>query len=217
MKVGILGSGSVGKVIGAGFATLGHEVMLGSREPERDDVKEWRKKAGGKTMSGSFADAAKFGEMAVLATAWSGTQNAIALAGAENLKGKVVIDTTNPLDFSAGPGKPPRLAVAGQSSAGECVQQWLPQGRVVKAFNHVGNTHMFRPEFPGGPPDMFICGNDALAKKEVGQVLRAFGWPDPIDLGGIEASRYIEPLAMIWILQYFNTSSGAHAFKLLRK
>jgi hypothetical protein len=217
MKVGILGSGSVGKVLGAGFAMLGHEVMLGSREPERDDVKEWRKKAGGATKSGSFADAAKFCEIAVLATAWSGTENAIQLAGPENLKGKVVIDTTNPLDFSAGPGKPPRLAVAGQTSAGERVQQWLPQSRVVKAFNHVGNAHMFRPEFPGGPPDMFICGNDGSAKKEVAQVLRAFGWPEPIDLGGMESARYIEPLAMIWILEYFHTGSGAHAFKLLRK
>ena len=217
MKVGILGSGSVGKALGTAFATLGHDVMLGSREPERDDVKEWKKKAGGTAKSGSFADTAKFGEIAVLATAWSGTQNAIQLAGPENLKGKVVIDTTNPLDFGAGPGKPPRLAVSGQSSAGEQVQQWLPQSRVVKAINTVGNPHMFRPEFPGGPPDMFICGNDASAKKEVAQVLRAFGWPDPIDLGGMEAARYVEPLAMIWILQYFNTGSGAHAFKLLRK
>jgi hypothetical protein len=217
MKVGILGSGSVGKTLGAAFAALGHEVTMGSREPERDDVKEWRKTAGGKTKSGTFAEAAKFGDLAVLATAWSGTQNAISLAGPENLKGKVVIDTTNPLDFSAGPGKAPALAVAGRDSAGERVQQWLPQSRVVKAFNHVGNPHMFRPEFPGGPPDMFLCGNDDAAKREVGQVLRAFGWPDPIDLGGIEASRYLEPLAMIWIIHYFRTGNGAHAFKLLRK
>jgi predicted dinucleotide-binding enzyme len=217
MKVGVLGSGSVGKVLGTAFATLRHDVMLGSREPERDDVKEWRTKAGGTAKSGSFSDAAKFGDLVVLATAWSGTQNAIQLAGTENMRGKVVIDTTNPLDFSAGQGKPPRLAVSGQTSAGEQVQQWLPQSRVVKAFNHVGNAHMFRPEFPGGPPDMFICGNDATAKKEVGQVLGAFGWPDPIDLGGMEAARYIEPLAMIWILDYFRTGSGAHAFKLLRK
>ena len=217
MKIGILGSGSVGKVLGAAFATLGHEVTLGSREPERDDVQDWRKKAGGKSKSGTFADAARAGDIVVLATAWSGTQNAIALAGPENMKGKVVIDTTNPLDFSAGPGKAPTLAVAGQVSAGERVQQWLPHSRVVKAFNHIGNTHMFRPEFPGGPPDMFICGNDASAKGEVAQILRAFGWPDPIDLGDIAASRYIEPLAMIWILHYFNTGSGAHAFRLLRK
>jgi len=216
MKVGILGSGSVGKTLGLGFTTLGHEVMMGSREPERDDVTEWRKTTGGKGKSGTFTNAAIFGEIAILATAWSGTQNAIRIAKPENLAGKVVIDTTNPLDFS-GPGKPPTLAVAGSDSAGERVQQWIPQGRVVKAFNHVGNTHMFRPQFPGGPPDMFIAGNDDAAKLEVGKVLEAFGWPKPIDLGGIAASRYIEPLAMVWILHYFQTGNGGHAFKLLRQ
>lgn len=216
MKVGILGSGSVGKVIGSAFANLGHEVMLGSREPDREDVKEWKKGAGSKAKAGTFEEAAKFGELAVLATAWSGTENAISLAQPANLAGKVVIDATNPLDFS-GPGKPPTLAVAGHDSAGERVQQWIPQGRVVKAFNHVGNMHMFRPSFPGGPPDMFIAGNDDGAKREVAKVLEAFGWPAAIDLGGIEASRYIEALAMIWILHFFKTGSGAHAFKLLRK
>lgn len=216
MKIGILGSGSVGKALGVGFATLGHDVMMGSREPDRDDVKEWRKSAGGKTASGTFAEAAAHAQLAVLATAWSGTENAIKLAKPENLAGKVVIDTTNPLDFSA-PGKPPILAVAGGNSAGEWVQRWAPQARVVKAFNIVGNPDMFRPSFADGPPTMFIAGNDESGKTEVRQVLEAFGWPDTVDLGGIEMARYLEPLAMVWIITYFRQGKGGHAFKLLRK
>jgi predicted dinucleotide-binding enzyme len=216
MKIGILGTGSVGKAIGIGFAALGHDVMMGSRDPNRDDVKEWRKSAGGTTSSGTFAEAAAHAELAVLATAWSGTENAIKLAKPENLAGKVVIDTTNPLDFSA-PGKPPVLAVAGDDSAGESVQRWAPKARVVKAFNIVGNPDMFRPRFADGPPTMFIAGNDDAAKTEVRKVLEAFGWPDTVDLGGIEMSRYLEPLAMVWIVTYFRQGKGGHAFKLLRK
>jgi 8-hydroxy-5-deazaflavin:NADPH oxidoreductase len=216
MKIGILGSGSVGKALGAGFAALGHDVMMGSREPNRDDVKEWRKKAGGATSSGTFAEAAEHAQLAVLATAWSGTENAIQLARPEHLKGKVVIDTTNPLDFSV-PGAPPALAVGGGDSAGEWVQRWLPQARVVKAFNIVGNPDMFRPSYPGGPPTMFLAGNDEAAKSEVRQVLEAFGWPDAVDLGGIESSRYLEPLAMVWILTFFRQGKGGMAFKLIRK
>lgn len=216
MKIGILGSGSVGKAIGIGFATLGHDVMMGSREPERGDVKEWRKKAGGTTSSGTFAEAAQHAQLAVLATAWSGTENAVLLAGPENLAGKVVIDTTNPLDFSA-PGKPPILAVAGDASAGELVQSWLPQSRVVKAFNIVGNADMFRPQYPDGPPTMFIAGNDDAARNEVRQVLQAFGWPDVIELGGIENARYLEPMAMVWIVNYIRSQRGGTAFRLIRK
>ena len=215
MKIGILGTGSVGKALGAGFATLGHDVMMGSREPERDDVKEWRKKAGGKTRSGTFAEAAAHAELAVLATAWSGTESAIHLADPKNLAGKVVIDTTNPLDFSA-PNRPPTLAVRGDDSAGERVQRWLPQSRVVKAFNIVGNADMFRPKFADGPPTMFIAGNDEAAKNEARQVLEAFGWPDVVDLGGIENSRYLEPLAMAWIITFFRSGTGGHAFRLIR-
>jgi 8-hydroxy-5-deazaflavin:NADPH oxidoreductase len=215
MKIGILGTGSVGKALGIGFATLGHDVMMGSREPDREDVKEWRKKAGGKTRSGTFAEAAAHAELAVLATAWSGTENAIHLADPKNLAGKVVLDTTNPLDFSA-PNRPPTLAVSGDDSAGERVQRWLPQSRVVKAFNIVGNPDMFRPKFADGPPTMLIAGNDEAAKKEARQVLEAFGWPDVVDLGGIENSRYLEPLAMAWIITFFRSGKGGHAFKLIR-
>ena len=213
MRIGILGTGDVGRVLGSGLASLGHEVKIGSRTPQKPEVKEWLKAAGPKTSAGSFAEAAAFGEMAVLATLWIGTENAIKLAGSQNLAGKMVIDTTNPLDFSTGT---PRLSVGHTDSAGETVQRWLPQSRVVKAFNHVGNAHFIKPQFPDGPPTMFICGNDGGAKKIVSGLLEAFGWA-VIDIGGIEGSRLLEPLAMLWILYGFRTSTWSHAFKLLRR
>jgi predicted dinucleotide-binding enzyme len=181
MKIGILGSGDVGQVLGAGFAGLGHEVLLGSRDPLQEKVRAWVEKTGRGVKAGTFAEAAAFGELAVLATVWEGTENALRLAGPERLVGKVVIDATNPLDFSS--GMPPKLAVGHTTSGGEKVQGWLPAARVVKAFNTVGNPHMVKPQFPGGPPDMFICGNDARAKETVSGLLRAFGWSSIDQIG----------------------------------
>ena len=214
MKIGILGTGDVDQALGIGFANLGHDVKLGSRDPNQEKVKTWVNKAGAKASAGTFAEAAAFGELAVLCTIWTGAENAIQLAGPNNLNGKVVIDTTNPLDFSG--GIPPKLAVGHTDSAGERIQRWLPHSRVVKAFNIVGSAHMFKPEFPGGPPDMFICGDDDQAKATVTDLLQAFGW-SVIDIGGIECTRYLEPLAMVWIRHFFRVNSVNHAFKLLRK
>ena len=214
MKIGVIGSGDVGRVLGAGFAKEGHRVMLGTRDPEQEKVRSWVQKTGSGVCAGTFAETADFAELAVIATSWSGTESAIGMAGPSRLAGKVVIDATNPMDFSG--GVPPKLAVGHTDSAGERVQRWLPESRVVKAFNIVGNPHMVHPSFPGGPPDMFICGNDESAKKTVTGLLEAFGWP-VMDLGGIEASRYLEPMAMVWILAFFKMGTGNHAFKLLRK
>jgi predicted dinucleotide-binding enzyme len=213
MKIGILGTGDVGQVLGSGFVKLGHPVKMGSRNPDQEKVKAWLAKTGVNASAGTFAEAAAFGDLVVLATLWTGTENAIRLADPKNLAGKVVIDATNPLDFSS---MPPKLAVGHTDSGGEQVQRWLPNSHVVKAFNSVGSPHMVHPDFPGGPPDMFICGNDSKAKETVTDLLKAFGW-SVVDIGGIEGSRYLEPLAMIWILQFFRTGSGNHAFKLLRK
>jgi 8-hydroxy-5-deazaflavin:NADPH oxidoreductase len=213
MKVGMLGSGDVGKALGRGFVSLGHDVKMGTREPGRQDVVQWIKDAGERASAGPGAEAAVFGDFCVLATAWSGTENAVRLAGPDNLRGKIVIDVTNPLEFADGRV---RLAVGHTDSAGERIQRWIPDSRVVKAFNIVGNAHMVHPDFPGGPPDMFICGNDAAAKAEVTGFLRDFGWP-VVDMGGIESSREIESLAMLWINFGFRANTWNHAFKLLRK
>ena len=137
------------------------------------------------------------------------------MADPVNMTGKIVIDTINPLDFSQ--GFPPQMAVGITDSAGEINQRLLPGAKVVKAFNIVGNPHMVHPDFPGGPPTMFICRNDEQAKKMVTEsILTPFGW-ETIDIGGIEGARLLEPLAMLWITHYFRTGTGDHAFKLLKK
>ena len=211
VKVGVLGSGDVGRVLAAGFAALGHEVKIGSRDPEK--LREWAS-ASSRTSTGTFAEAAQFGDILVLALLGIGTADAIRLAGIESFDGKVVIDATNPLDFSK--GAPPTLFVGTTDSLGEQIQRLIPKARVVKAFNTVGNAHMINPQFPGGPPDMFICGNDAEAKKIVTQICEHFGW-GVIDLGGIEASRYTEPMCMTWVLHGIRSGSWNHAFKMLRR
>lgn len=214
MKIGVLGSGAVGQALGKGFAEIDHDVRLGTRDPGQEKINAWIAKTGPRASAGSYAEAAAFGELLVLATPWSGTQNAITLSDTKNFAGKVVIDVTNPLDFSAGP--PPKLALGHTDSGGEQIQRWIRDARVVKAFNIIGNADMVNPKFPGGPPDMFICGNDDAAKKAVTEILTKFGW-STIDLGGIEAARYIEPLAMVWITYGFRTNLWSQAFKLLRK
>ncbi len=214
MKVGIVGSGDVAQALGTGFVELGHEVMLGSRTPESEGLVAWKKKAGTHASTGTFADAAAFGELDVLATHGVQNENAIRLAGPMNFSGKVVIDTTNPLVFTA--ERMPNLAYGWSDSAGERVQKLLPDAHVVKAFNTVGNVHMFRPKFPGGPPDMFYCGNDASAKKKVAEWLKAFGW-NPVDIGGIEGARTLEPMCILWVTIGITGGSWDIAFKVLHK
>jgi len=214
-NIGVLGTGSVGQALGAGFAALGHDVMMGSRDPGKEAVKAWVAGVGGRGRAGTFAEAARFGEVIVLATLWSGTEGALRLAGPESLRGKVVMDATNPL--AAGkPGEPPGLERGHADSGGEQVQRWLPGARVVKVYNTVGNPHMVNPQFPGGPPDMFLCGDDPAARETVAGFVRSFGW-NPVDLGGLEGARLLEPLAMLWIAYAFRTGTWNHAFKLLRR
>ena len=215
MNVGILGSGDVGQTLGTGLVRLGNDVKIGSRDPQSPKLTAWLSSTGKGSSTGTFSDAASFGELVVLAIAWAGMENAIRLAKPRNLSGKVVIDTTNPLRFTSA-GLPPALAVGFSDSAGERVQRWLPDARVVKAFNSIGSAHMVMPKFPGGPPDMPICGNDLAAKRITTEILTALGW-GVIDVGGIESSRYLEPLAMIWIAYGFKSGSWGHSFKLLRK
>jgi predicted dinucleotide-binding enzyme len=185
-------------------------VKIGSRDPEK--LREW---AEGRehVSTGTFAETARFGDVLVLATLGVATEEAIRLAGIDAFDGKVVIDTTNPLDFSTGM---PRLSIGHTDSLGEVVQRLLPKARVVKAFNTVGNTLMVHPKLPGGPPDMFLCGNDDDAKKIVSQVCAHFGW-GVVDLGGIEGARYLEPMCLAWVLHGIRSGSWGHAYKLLHE
>lgn len=214
MKVGVLGTGDVGRVLGSAMIAVGHEVKLGSRDADNPKVKAWVKENGSRASGGTFEDAAKFGELLLLCTLWAGTENALNLAGHENFNNKILIDTTNPLIFEQ--GQPPRLALGHTDSGGEQVQRWVRGARVVKAFNIVGNAHMFRPQFPGGPPTMFYCGNEPAARKEVGNLLKEFGW-ETIDIGPLTGARLLEPLCILWVQFGLQTNTWNHAFRLLKK
>ena len=214
MNIGVLGSGDVGKRLGAGFVSIGHKVKIASRDPQSEKVRAWLAANGKNASSGTSAEAAQFGEAIVLATSWDGTQAALQSAGPDNCKGKTVIDVTNPLVFSDdGPG----LALGHTDSGGEQVQRWLPSAHVVKAFNIVGNQLMVHPDLgPCGPPDMFYCGNDDAAKKQVEGFLKQFGW-STFDIGGIEGARLLEPMCILWVRYAMITGGRLHAFKMLRK
>ncbi len=212
MRVGILGSGGVAKALGRGFLKEGHEVMLGSREPEK--LAQWVSEGGKGASGGTFSETAKFGELVVLAVFGLNSKDAIEAAGAENFNGKVVIDATNPLDVSG--GLPPKLIGGLGTSGGELNQAALPGAFVVKAFNTVSAALMYKPEFAGGPPDMFLCGDDGKAKEHVSRICTDFGW-NPIDAGGIRYSHYLEATGTLWTITAFEGGHWNQAFKLLRK
>jgi predicted dinucleotide-binding enzyme len=214
MRVGVLGTGDVGRALAKAFVRLGHDVKVGSRTATNEKALAWAKEVGPKGSVGTFTDAASFGEIAVLATLGVATEAIVKEVGPKNFHGKVVIDATNPLDFSG--GMPPKLSVGHTDSLGERIQRALAGAHVVKAFNTAGNLLMFQPAFPGGPPDMFICGNSAEAKQKVEGILKDFGW-GTVDIGGIESCRYLEPMCMVWVLYGARTNTWNHAFKLLRK
>lgn len=214
MKIGILGTGDVGRALGTGFVALGHQVRIGARSANHEKALEWVAETGAKASQGTFADAAGFGEVIVFATLGVANPEVVNAIGPEIVAGKVVIDVTNPLDFSK--GFPPDLAIKGDDSGGETLQRLIPQAKIVKAFNTVSNVLMFRPELPGGPPDMFIAGDDAGAKATVSKILDDFGW-NVIDIGGISASRWLEAMCIAWVLACSATGNWRQAFKLLKE
>ncbi len=215
MKIGILGTGDVGRALGNAFIALGHEVKMGSRDAHNAKAVEWASTSGINASTGTFADAAKFGDVIVLALSWSGAENALKLAGPENFAGKVVIDAIKSTGHGA--RKAAALALGTHRFGRRAGAALAARGsRVVKAFNSVGFAHMFKPDFPGGPPDMFIAGNDAAAKQTVTGILTDFGW-STVDAGGIEGSRLLEPLCILWVGYGARTGTWNHAFKLLRK
>lgn len=212
-KYAVLGSGQVGQVLADGLLAHGHEVMRGSREPSK--LAEWQRSAGAKARVGTFGEAARWAEQIVLAVKGSAAEEAIALAGVDDLAGKVVIDATNPIADA-----PPQNGVLKfftdlDESLMERLQRQAEKARFVKAFSCVGNAFMVNPKLPGGPPTMFICGNDDAAKAAVRTLLTEFGW-ETADMGKVEAARAIEPLCMLWCIPGLSQGRWGHAFKLLQ-
>nr|WP_266171626.1 NAD(P)-binding domain-containing protein [Dyella subtropica] len=211
MKVGIIGSGVVAEALASGFLKHGHQVVLGTRSA--DKLAAWVK-ANPDSQVGSMAEAAAFGEVVVLAVKGGATKDALTLAGAGNLAGKVVIDATNPIADLPPVNGVLRFFTSMDESLMEQLQKAFPAVRFVKAFNSVGNGQMVNPALPGGRPSMFICGNDDAAKQQVRGILDQFGW-DTEDMGKIEAARAIEPLCMLWCIPGLLRNEWSHAFKVL--
>lgn len=202
MRIGLLGTGVVARALAEGYPRHGHEVRIGTRDPSSSAVEG--------VETGTFADVADWAELAVLAVTGSAAVD-VAGQAADALAGKVLIDATNPLDHSSGT---PRLFVGFDDSLGERVQRAAPGARVVKAYNIVGNQLMVDPQLAGGPPTMLIAGDDAGAKGSVTALLEDTGW-EVSDLGGIEASRYLEPMCLAWVLHGIARGTWGHAFKVL--
>jgi predicted dinucleotide-binding enzyme len=213
MKIGIIGSGEVGQTLGTGFLAEGYEVKLGSRNPLKDVVKKWEtENPGAKT--GTFEEAAEFGELLVLAIAAHSVFQAIEAAGLKNLESKIIIDVINPI-APAPPEKGVLKLTTTDRSIMEDLQMLVPKAKFVKAFNSVGSDLMYKPSFKEGRPTMFICGNDESAKKQVTGILDLFGW-ETEDMGFTESARAIEPLSILWCIPGFLRNQWTHAFKLLK-
>jgi predicted dinucleotide-binding enzyme len=213
-KIGVLGSGAVGQRLASAFATEGNPVVLGTRNPSKPGLEDW-KRANPTVEVGSFETAAQFGEILVLAVIGSAANEILAAAGAENLAGKLVLDATNPIDT----GKPPENGVLhfftnlGESLM-EQLQNAFPEAHFVKAFNSVGNAIMYKPAY-SEKPTMFIAGNNVEAKKDATQILEAFGF-EVSDMGAAAGARAIEPLCMLWCIPGFLQNQWTHAFRLLK-
>ena len=224
MKIGIIGGGGVAQTFGAGLIALGHDVQLGIRSVTPDELAkdraqavplaDWQVKTGARVVT--MAQAAAHGDLIVNATAGQGSLEALTQAGAANLKGKVLIDIANPLDFSM--GMPPFLnpAYAGPTSLGEQIQAAYPDTHVVKAFNTIAAAVMVTPSLVPGAHDLFIAGNDAGAKSTVSDIAKALGWQHIIDLGDIVGARASEALLPIWVRLWTTSGSPMHNLHVAR-
>lgn len=207
MRVGVLGTGTVGQALASKLVSLGHDVVMGSRHAGNQKAVAWAATAGGTAGEGTFATAAAFGEIVVNATAGAVSLAALAVAGAENLAGKAVVDVANPLDFSG--GMPPTLTVCNTDSLGEQIQRQFPEALVVKALNTMSADVMVTPGVVGGSHNVFVAGNDAGAKGQVAEVLVSFGWPpaDILDMGDITAARGLEMYLPLWLALWRSTGT----------
>lgn len=212
-KIGIIGSGIVAQTLGTGFLKHGYQVMLGTRDKSK--LAEWQKVTGANALVGSFAEAAKFGEIIVLAVKGTTAKNVLGLMGHENLNNKTVIDATNPIADSLPVNGVLKFFTNLDKSLMEELQETVPGANFVKAFNSVGSAFMINPTFES-KPTMFICGNKENAKKEVSLIIDKFGW-ETADFGMVESARAIEPLCMLWCITGISKNEWTHAFKLLEK
>jgi len=199
MKIAVFGTGMVGNALATKLVKLGHEVKMGSRTAGNAKAVEWVKANGAKASQGTFAEAAAFGELAFNCTLGAGALEAVQ-AGKKELAGKILVDVSNPLDFSK--GMPPTLLVCNTDSLGEQIQRALPETKVVKALNTVTATVMVEPTLVKGDHDVFVCGNDAAAKGKVKELLASFGWKQIVDLGDLTAARAQEMFLILWVRLY---------------
>lgn len=213
VKIGVLGSGVVGQVLADGFLKHGHEVMRGSRDAAK--LAAWAATTSERGRTGTFAEAAAWADVIVLAVKGTAAESALEHAGAANLENKIVIDATNPIADAPPEHGVIRFFTGPNDSLMERLQAKFPAARLVKAFSCVGNALMVNPTFAGGPPTMFICGNDAAAKQQVTALLDVFGWQSE-DMGPVQAARAIEPLCQLWCIPGMTGRGWNHAFKLLR-
>jgi predicted dinucleotide-binding enzyme len=216
-KIGILGTGMVGNTIGTKLIELGYEVMMGSRTSTNEKAAEWVKSNKTNALQGTFSEAAKFGDIIFNCSKGEFSLEVINLANAENLKNKILIDVSNPLDFSN--GMPPSLlpALSNTNSLGEEIQKLIPDTHVVKTLNIVNCEVMVNAKKCGSMATMFIAGNNPVSKNEVEKILQQFGWTDIIDLGDIKNARSTEMMLPIWLSTYMATKNSYIGFKIVRQ
>jgi 8-hydroxy-5-deazaflavin:NADPH oxidoreductase len=200
MRIGVLGTGTVGNAIATKLAALGHEVKMGAREAGNSKAADWVEKAGRGASAGTFADAAAFGEIVFHCTQGATALDALRAAGSRNFAGKVLVDVSNSLDFSR--GMPPRLFTGSDDSLAERIQREFPEAKVVKALNTVNAAVMVDPFRLGGATDLFVCGNDSNAKARVVLLLEEFGWKSVHDLGDVTGARGMEAYLLLWLRLY---------------
>lgn len=215
MKIGILGSGIVGRVLAAAFINEGHQVGLATRDTSKEEVIKFKAENPSVNID-SFDATAAAADLIVLAMNGTIALEAIELSGKDNFTGKVVIDATNPIAKDPPVNGVLNFFTSYANSLMEQIQAHIPEAKLVKAFSSVGNAFMYKPDFNGVKPTMFICGNDDEAKKAVTDILDAFGW-ETEDMGKVEAARAIEPLSMLWCIPGMLHNQWTHAFKLLKK
>ncbi|HEV8241831.1 MAG TPA: NAD(P)-binding domain-containing protein [Thermoanaerobaculia bacterium] len=213
-RVGVIGSGDVGRELADGFLKHGYEVMIGSRDPEK--LADWKERGGEHASLGTMAEAAEFGDLVVLAVKGAAAEHAVELCGPAALAGKTVLDATNPIAEAPPDHGVLRFFTTLDESLMERLQRLAPEARFVKCFSCIGSALMVNPDLGGQRPTMFICGDSDEAKQETAEVLAQFGH-EPCDMGGAQSARAIEPLCILWCIPGFLRNEWTHAFKLLRQ